>query len=260
MNDLTFPGAGAPTMSSREIADLCDKRHDHVMTDIRKMLDELGLHAPEFSGRYRTDRGNEYECFNLPKRETLILVSGYRIDLRAKIIDRWQELEEGHSAKAAPGPRRRAPRIDVNREHRLTLGQNLKMAQMLGLSGNQAAFSANRATLAMTGIDTLGLMGITHVDAPQNEVLLTPTDVGRRLGINSPQKVNRLMCELGLQRAMRDHKDNICYEPTEAGKRAGAVMQDTERRHSTGVPVRQLRWASSVVDLIRDARNAGSLL
>ena len=31
------------------------------MTDIRKMLDELGLDAPEFSGTYRTERGNEYK-------------------------------------------------------------------------------------------------------------------------------------------------------------------------------------------------------
>ena len=37
-------------MSSREIATLCDKRHDNVMADIRKMLDELDIYAPEFSG------------------------------------------------------------------------------------------------------------------------------------------------------------------------------------------------------------------
>lgn len=81
------------TMSSREIAELCEKRHDHVMADIRKMLDELNLNAPDFSGTYKTAQGNEYECFFLPKRETLILVSGYRIDLRAKIVDRLEELE-----------------------------------------------------------------------------------------------------------------------------------------------------------------------
>jgi phage regulator Rha-like protein len=57
------------------------------------MLDELGLDAPEFSGTYRTDRGNEYECFNLPHRETMILVSGYSLPMRTVIIDRWQELE-----------------------------------------------------------------------------------------------------------------------------------------------------------------------
>lgn len=81
------------TMSSREIAELTGKRHDHVVTDINKMLNDLELHAPDFLGTYKTSRGNEYQCFNLPKRETLILVSGYNIVLRAKIIDRWDELE-----------------------------------------------------------------------------------------------------------------------------------------------------------------------
>ncbi|MCT8517308.1 phage regulatory protein/antirepressor Ant [Glaesserella parasuis] len=80
-------------MSSREIADICGKRHDHVMADIRKMLDELNLNAPDFSGTFKTAQGNEYQCFFLPKREVMILVSGYRIDLRAKIIDRLEELE-----------------------------------------------------------------------------------------------------------------------------------------------------------------------
>lgn len=85
--------ASTLTMSSVEIAQLCEKRHDHVMNDIRKMLDELNLHAPDFSGTYKTSQGNEYQCFFLPKREVMILVSGYRIDLRAKIVDRLDELE-----------------------------------------------------------------------------------------------------------------------------------------------------------------------
>lgn len=81
------------TMSSREIADICGKRHDHVMADIRKMLDELNLSSPDFSGQYKTVDGRMQPCFFLPKREVMILVSGYRIDLRAKIVDRLEELE-----------------------------------------------------------------------------------------------------------------------------------------------------------------------
>ena len=95
MNELTnITQHSQPTMSSREIATLCDKRHDNVMADIRKMLDELDIYAPDFSGTFITEQGNQYECFNLPKRECLILVSGYNLKLRTKIIDRWQELEQ----------------------------------------------------------------------------------------------------------------------------------------------------------------------
>ncbi|MFA9488970.1 MULTISPECIES: Rha family transcriptional regulator [unclassified Mannheimia] len=84
------------TISSIEIAQLCEKRHDHVMVDIRKMLAELNLNSPEFSGQYKTKDGRIQPCFFLPKREAMILVSGYRIDLRAKIIDRLEELEKQH--------------------------------------------------------------------------------------------------------------------------------------------------------------------
>lgn len=93
MNSLVKLDCNVQKMSSREIAELCNKRHDNVMADIRKMLADLGLATPEFSGVYKDQQLIDRPCFNLPKRETLILVSGYNIELRAKIIDRWAELE-----------------------------------------------------------------------------------------------------------------------------------------------------------------------
>ena len=81
------------TMSSREIAELCEKRHDHVMVDIRNMLDELEIQSPEFSGDYIDSKGRTYPCFYLPKDLTLTLIAGYNVKLRKRIIDRWQELE-----------------------------------------------------------------------------------------------------------------------------------------------------------------------
>ena len=84
------------TMTSRDIAELTGKRHHHVLRDARAMLVELhgegGL--PSF-GATQVDpqNGQEYPVLRLPKRETLILVSGYSVTMRAKIIDRWQELE-----------------------------------------------------------------------------------------------------------------------------------------------------------------------
>lgn len=89
-NDSAY---SALRMSSREIADLTDKRHDHVMRDIENMLATLGDTSPQFWGDLPDSYNRPQRVAFLPKRETLILVSGYSIALRAKIIDRWQELE-----------------------------------------------------------------------------------------------------------------------------------------------------------------------
>jgi len=106
MNDLTIGGFGEKsqpqTMSSREIAELTGKRHDHVMRDTRKMLVELHGESdlPKFGGVYSGGNGEDRPCFHLPKRESLILVSGYDLTMRAKIIDRWQVLEDRASPTA----------------------------------------------------------------------------------------------------------------------------------------------------------------
>ena len=94
--------AGPATMSSVEIADLTGKRHDHVVRDIRKMLDELGDPSPHFWGKGMASGGRPMIVANLPRRECLILVSGYSLPLRARIIDRWEELERVAGAGALP--------------------------------------------------------------------------------------------------------------------------------------------------------------
>jgi len=57
-------------------------------------LEALEITAPKFGGYYKSKRNRDLVEYLLPKRETLILVSGYNIKLRAAIIDRWLELEE----------------------------------------------------------------------------------------------------------------------------------------------------------------------
>lgn len=156
-------------------------------------------------------------------------------------------------AKAAVAIRRAVtPRIDLSREHRLTLKDQVKYAKMAGLDGNQALLAANRAAAALTGIDNLGLLGVTHMEAPQQEALLTPTDIGKRIGSVSARTVNLLLCGMGLQIAPRDAKGHIQYEATEAGIEAGGVMLDTGKKHGNGTPVRQLKWSSSIVALVEN--------
>lgn len=88
--------ASTLTMSSREIAEITGKRHNNVRADIEKMADDLSLNFQQKTEA--SHGGRPSKVFYLAKRETLILVSGYSIELRARIIDRWMELERQASA------------------------------------------------------------------------------------------------------------------------------------------------------------------
>ena len=99
-NLSTLSSSSQQTMSSREIAKLCEKRHTHVISDIRKMLWDLELGEPKFRSSYKTKQNKKAVEFLLNQELTLTLVSGYNVQLRNKIIKRWQELED----KQAPQP------------------------------------------------------------------------------------------------------------------------------------------------------------
>lgn len=79
------------TMSSREIAELTNKKHSHVKRDIDKMCAEIN--HPELEGSTFEHRGNWYTQYHLDKELTLCLVAGYNANLRMAIIKRWGELE-----------------------------------------------------------------------------------------------------------------------------------------------------------------------
>ncbi|CAI1581208.1 Uncharacterized phage-encoded protein [Serratia marcescens] len=88
----------AATMSSREIAELTGKRHDHVLADCRKMFESLNIQSTEFSGDYQDARGRTYQEFLLDQDLTMTLVMGYSIPLRHKVARRWRELESAAPA------------------------------------------------------------------------------------------------------------------------------------------------------------------
>ena len=83
------------SMSSLQIAEVTGKRHDAILRDIRKLL-EQGVTAHNFVVSEYTDKtGRTLPCYQLTKKGCLILASGYNAVLREKIIDRWEELENG---------------------------------------------------------------------------------------------------------------------------------------------------------------------
>lgn len=83
-------------MSSREIAELCNKRHDNVCRDIRKLnenYESMGLLKIEETIYSSSQNGQAYKQFMLSKEQCLDLVTGYNTQLRIRINRRWLELE-----------------------------------------------------------------------------------------------------------------------------------------------------------------------
>lgn len=114
MNELEMVPVVA-TMDSREIADLTGKQHAHVCRDIQVMMESLQIDQSKFGSVYKAGNGEERRCYKLPYRETMILISGYSVELRAKIVDRWMELE-----------REVAPRVPQSLSEALRLAADLE--------------------------------------------------------------------------------------------------------------------------------------
>lgn len=91
---ITFANADNLKMSSREIAELTNKRHDHVVRDILKMLNSLDLDAPNFGDIYFDTQGRKQAEYHLNQELTITLISGYSVKLRHAIVKRWMELEK----------------------------------------------------------------------------------------------------------------------------------------------------------------------
>lgn len=98
---INTTGNGPVTMSSRDIAELVEKRHDNVMRDCETMFSALELNLLSFEGIYLDGRNREQKCYNLPRDLTMTLVTGYSIPLRKKVIDRLDELERQVSSPQA---------------------------------------------------------------------------------------------------------------------------------------------------------------
>lgn len=89
---------GAVTMTSREIAELTGSSHDSVLKTVRRLNAEGVVSANETPYQH-PQNGQMYYEYRMSFRDTMVVVSGYSAELRAKIIDRWQELEASTAAQ-----------------------------------------------------------------------------------------------------------------------------------------------------------------
>lgn len=87
-------------MDSRDIAKEMHKRHKHVIRDIENILQKMGPNlGSSFKSSYKDKYGRLQPCYKLPYRELLILLTGYSVELRTAVIDRWAYLERNYRSE-----------------------------------------------------------------------------------------------------------------------------------------------------------------
>lgn len=98
MNDIMQVNNINKTMSSREMAALCKKRHDNTLLVIRD-LENRGLLENSRPQYYtHAQNGQQYIEYISDKRDSLVIVARLSPEFMAAVIDRWQELEQQVSA------------------------------------------------------------------------------------------------------------------------------------------------------------------
>jgi phage regulator Rha-like protein len=89
------------TMSSLEIAKLTGKDHAHVMRDIRNMEPAWEKISQSKFGlaSYKDAQGKDRPCYELTKTECLYVATKFNDEARAKLVIRWEELEQKQRAQ-----------------------------------------------------------------------------------------------------------------------------------------------------------------
>ncbi|WP_322071005.1 phage antirepressor KilAC domain-containing protein [Paraburkholderia bannensis] len=91
MSDLIKP-TGDVTMSSREIAELVEKRHDNVKRTIETLIERGVIGVPQIE-EYRDTLKRPARAYRVGKRDSYVIVAQLSPEFTARLVDRWQELE-----------------------------------------------------------------------------------------------------------------------------------------------------------------------
>lgn len=119
-----------------------------------------------------------------------------------------------------------------------------RIAESLGLEGNQAILSANSMVRSAIGIDLMEMAGVKRLVNEAQELNYTPTELGAKFGM-SAVSMNKLLAQCGLQHHVTYKPGKKRWEVTPEGKEF-AVITDTAKKHSDGKPIQQILWKESV--------------
>ncbi|MEH8048601.1 Rha family transcriptional regulator, partial [Gallibacterium anatis] len=124
------------TMSSREIAELVEARHDSVKRTVERLQDK-GLIQLTPLVEVKNHLGQTVLEYQLIKRDTYVVVAQLCPEFTARLVDRWQELEaqQANNAFSIPQTLSQALRLAAEQAEKIE-----QQEQLIALQAPKAAF------------------------------------------------------------------------------------------------------------------------
>lgn len=178
-------------MTSVEISEITGKNHKDVLESIRGMEDswvKAGGNKFEYTS-YIDNRNREKPCYSLTKTECLYVATKYNDEARARLILRWEQLEKENLDRKMYGG------FDVPKNYlealKLAVHQQEKILEL-----EPKADYTDKVLLS-----------------PEK---LTTTEVAKSFGMKSPQKLNGILINLGVQYKTK-HNYVLCSPYSDLG-------------------------------------------
>ena len=151
MNELINRSAEL-TMSSRDIAELVESRHSDVCRSIERLMAAgvIGGYAP--TAYTHEQNGQKYQQYLIGKRDTYVIVAQLSPQFTARLVDRWQELEQ----RATEGPK-----LPTTFAEALRLAA--EQAERLEQQQAQLAQAAPKVAFVDRYVDATGLQNLSNV-------------------------------------------------------------------------------------------------
>lgn len=238
----------ARTMSSREIAELVEARHNDVVGTIERLFAKNLLRSSRKTRREATG-GRPVDVYDLIERDTHLVVAGYSDEHRAKVIDRWQELEQSRHEPAFDMARLNDPKVLL-----ALLTDNVR--KVVALEADNTELSLENQALEQK----------VCADAPKVEFFDAVTVTHETYSVAEAAKLigtgqNRLMAFLRQRRWVTIRKNEPMQTPIERGyltaklstyehPENGRTTVATARVTGKGLTKLRALWANRDADLI----------
>ncbi len=118
-------------MTSVEIADMVEKRHDNVKRTIESLAEQGVISFPQVEEKPTAGRPLQFYIFEgeKGKRDSIVVVAQLSPQFTARLVDRWQELEEKQTPETPKTYIEALEKLLESEKEKLVLKEELKAAE-----------------------------------------------------------------------------------------------------------------------------------